>query len=219
LIHVLTVSENESWFNIDWDNIYNLLKLWEARNVDGGNILANYLHYIPVRFYGFSPTLIKHFPPIELLYILLIKHEEIQRISSQILITLEIYDQFEAQWSETERQAAWRRLHQVEQNPDQYPDIMRHLPILAKWACRMTGNPILDYPPPQWSDNRILIPQPYYFRWDDASLARMLWQRAKPIIDLLEPFMEWYREDPDNCLIDLFVFLAEGELHFLEAYS
>jgi hypothetical protein len=153
---------------------------------------------------------------MELMYILLSEDEAIESISSDLLITLEIYDQFDDEWTKAERQAAWARMRDVEENPDQYPELVRDLPNLARWATRTTGNPLLDWPPLEWVNNYLRQPQHFYrFSWDDVNLVRMLWRQVQPVVGQLKRLTEWAEQD-ENRLTMLFNFLAEGDYDHLE---
>jgi hypothetical protein len=153
---------------------------------------------------------------MELMYILLSEDEAIESISADLLITLEIYDQFDDEWTKAERQAAWARLRDVEENPDQYPELVRELPNLARWATHTTGNPLLDWPPLEWVNNYLRQSQHFYrFSWDDVCLVRMLWRQVQPIVGQLKHLAEWVEQD-ENRLTMLFNFFAEGDYHQLE---
>ncbi|MCK6623679.1 MAG: hypothetical protein DPW09_01955 [Anaerolineae bacterium] len=215
LTFVLRSAETAGWFEVDWQDFNNRLRVWETNKAERGDLLANFLRYIPIKQYGFAPHLISRYPPMELMYILLSEDEAIESISSDLLITLEIYDQFDDEWTKAERQAAWARLRDVEENPDQYPELVRELPNLARWATHTTGNPLLDWPPLEWIHNHLRQPQHFYrFSWDDVSLVRMLWRQVQPIIGQLKHLAEWVEQD-ENRLLLLFNFFAEGDCGLL----
>ena len=43
-----------------------------------------------------------------------------------------------------DRAGVWERLRAIEADPGRYPEPVRWLPELARYACGRTGNPILD---------------------------------------------------------------------------
>jgi hypothetical protein len=216
LTYVLRSAEAAGWFEVDWQDFNNRLRIWETNKAERGDLLANFLRYIPVKQYGFTPHSISRYPPMELMYILLSEDEAIESISADLLITLEIYDQFDDEWTKAERQAAWARLRDVEENPDQYPEPVRELPNLARWATHTTGNPLLDWPPLEWVNNYLRQSQHFYrFSWDDVSLVRMLWRQVQPIVGQLKHLAEWIEQD-ENRLTMLFNFFAEGDYDQLE---
>ena len=79
-----------------------------------------------------------------------------------------------------ERARAWEILRGVEQNPGRYPEPVRWLPELARWACRRTGNPLLDRPSAaHWVE-------PYHdglwLSWEsepEVEQTRSAWRRAR----------------------------------------
>ena len=87
--------------------------------------------------------------------------------------------------SETDREAAWARLHRIEADPGRYPQPVRWLPELARYACGRTGNPILDCE---------LDPggQGPWFSWAaDLEQVRAAWRRAQPVLAQFRNLITW----------------------------
>jgi hypothetical protein len=168
-----------------------------------GDHLAVFLHYLPVTLYGFTDgeTLFE-FPPMELLHALL-ANCEIHAVSSQLLIESEIYDNLE-QWDEQNRTSAWQRLEQIEADPGRYPEPVRWLPELARWACHRTGNFMLDQQFDPYHNGPWLT-----WRENDLLQVQTAWRRAKPVIEVFHRLMQWYEADSAN-LLKLADFLMQG---------
>jgi hypothetical protein len=141
---------------------------------------------------------------MELLHALLAPAPEVNAISAQLLECAEIYEELDEVWLEADRERAWELLYTVENNPAQYPEPVRWLPELARWACRRTGNVILDR---QFDPHR----DGPWFRWDDdLAEVQNVWQRAQPVIDVLDRVRAWAEAD-DNNLAALARFLMRGD--------
>ena len=101
-------------FEVDWVVLNDAWAGWVEEPEENGDQLAWFLHYIPVRLYGFSQQTILEFPPMELMRVLL--DSSAGAVSSELLIAAELYDSLD-NWTETNREAAWSRLHQIEADP------------------------------------------------------------------------------------------------------
>jgi hypothetical protein len=130
-------------------------------------------------------------------------------------------------WTEADRLAAWARLKELEARPRSYPGPPRRerdkvlppakygrtsyfagerlgrLPGLARWACHMTGNLILD------NVNEANFGFQDLWTWADLPEIRQCWRQARPAIDQLRPLMDWYEADAD-CLSDITSLLVAG---------
>jgi hypothetical protein len=167
---------------------------------DNGDHLALFLHYLPAKHYGFNPETIIHFPPMELLYVLL--DGTAGAVSSDLLIAAELYDNLEA-WDEQDREAAWARLHAIEADPGRYPEPVRWLPELARWACRRTGNPLLD--------RQFDLTNGPWMAWraaTDLETVKSAWRRARSVIEQFHRLTAWCEEY--SHLVALTHFLMEG---------
>lgn len=209
-------AEVAGWFEIDWDILNEAWTTWLEPVTSNGDDLAAFLTYIPLRLYGFNrepatvqlfnaePGLfIEFFPPAELLYALL--DPSAAGISSGLLVGAGLSDKWDG-WNELSRNAAWARLHAIEVAPETYPESARWLPVLARWACGTTGNPILD-----WSFSSYYEQNEKQFLWEsDVEKARMAWQEAKPVIEQFDRLLQWCRKSAKN-LANLAEFLMEGK--------
>ena len=123
-------------------------------------------------------------------------------VSSELLIAAELYDALD-DWTETDREAAWARLHQIEADPGRYPEPVRWLPELARYACGRTGNPILDCE---------LDPggQGPWFSWAaDLEQVRAAWRRAQPVLTQFRNLITWGEADSSRLTL-LATSLMEG---------
>jgi hypothetical protein len=222
LIHILRTAEAADWFEVNWVDFNARLHMWESDQTENGDLLAYFLHHIPVKQYGFTPhgfstPTIGDYPLMELMYVLLSDNKNLTHISSDILIELEVYDGFDNIWTEAERQAAWGRLCEVEKRPYRFPKRVRMLPPLARWAIGQTGNPLLDYPSGKWLNELVAQRLGYHYRfsWAEVDPVRRYWQQAKPVLRQFDQLVAWSQQNR-NPLIVLFNFFAEGDYEELE---
>lgn len=218
LAHLLNLAETADWFQISWGDFRCGMAVWEEESDDNGNYLANFLEYIPVVSYGFTPESISNYPPMEMMFILLSNSDQV--FSAPRLSSVFAQYRLEDEWGPLERQQAWERLQAIENEPEQYPEPLRWLPGLARWACGNSGNPILDAPPLEWDEddsNETQSPQqrPLRFIWDDAERLRKVWGWARPIVEQLKNLLWWINQDETN-LVRLFTFFVEGDYDQLE---
>jgi hypothetical protein len=208
LADLINHAEELDWFEADWELLNLAWQSWmEQADDPDGNAMAAFLRHIPVKLYGFTSGAILASPPIELFHALL--SDQVQAVSANLLIALELYDtHFEDVWGAPERTLAWQRLQEVEADPGRFPEPVRWLPELARWACRTTGNPLLDLTLPALHLDRNWPPVP--FTWDDLETVRVAWRRAKPVIAQLERLEIWLKND-ESRFIRLFEFFKEGK--------
>lgn len=216
LVDLVNLAEDAGWFEADWDVLNEAWAAWLENIEDSDNYMTTFLSYIPIRLYGFNrepasmqlfnaePGLfIEFFPPADLLYVLL--DPAADEISSGLLAAAQLDDRLD-DWNETRREAAWERLHHIELEPEAYPESVRRLPALARWACGTTDNPIL-----KWSFNIYYEEDGERLSWEtDVEKARLAWQEAKPVIEQFDRLLKWCREGTGN-LVDLAEFLMEGK--------
>jgi hypothetical protein len=203
LARVVNLAAKANWFVINWDAL-NEAWAWWVEKGDGGDKLAVFLEYIPVKLFGFAGEALFECPPMELLHALLAPAGEVNAISAHLLERAGMdEDELDEIWLDDDRQRAWALLQTIESQPDQYPQPVRWLPELARWACRQTGNILLDH--------RF---DPYgagpWFRWDELPRVQSAWQRALPVVNVLERIWTWIDTDPDN-LPALARFLMRGD--------
>lgn len=207
LAHLNNLIEEAGWWEVNWTALNEAWAWWMEDPMENGERMALFLTTIPVRHYGLTQETILKFPPLELLYILLDGAAGVA--SSDLLIALEWYDAID-QWHPSDRDAVWTRLHAIEANPGPYPETVRWLPELARWACRRTGNHLLDLEGTiRWGDPN---QDGSWLRWTSAlevEQTRSAWRRARPVIDQFRRLMTWYEADP-NRLSLLADFLMEG---------
>ncbi len=194
------------WLEIDWEVLNEAWAHWqgaEQGEATHGSHLAVYLDYIPVKMYGFDCNgPMYEFPPIELFHALFSTKCTVQTVSADLLINIEVYDEFDNVWTPGDQQQAWQLLDEIESDPGQYSEPVRWLPELVRWACHQTGNPMLDKSFDPYRDG------PWY-PWDDIDEVRYAWQRAQNVIKAFHRLMEWY--EADNSRLALLVyFLMEG---------
>lgn len=202
LAHLNNLVEEAGWWQVDWAALNEAWAWWMEEPEENGERLAGYLTCIPARHYGLSPETLLSFPPLELLYVLL--DGSAGAVSSDLLIALELYDNLD-DWSESDRTAAWDRLHRIEADPGRYPGPVRWLPELARWVCRRTGNHLLDRELDPYQDGA-------WLSWEaeaEVEQTRSAWRRAGPVIEQFRRLMHWYEADPSRLTI-LANFIMEG---------
>ncbi len=192
------------WFEINWEGALNpAYAYWQEDSGENGDRLAVFLEYIPVTLYGFTDgENIFEFPPIELLHGLLAKCE-IRTVSASLLSDAELYDELDDIWNDSDREMAWAMLSQIEADPGQYPEPVKWLPELARWACHSTGNFMLD---------RHFAPHrdgPWLTWADHLEEVKHAWRRAQPVIQAFHRLMAWYEADHGK-LADLAKFIMNG---------
>ena len=188
------------WFEVDWDSLNLAWASWMEAADDEGDYLALFLEYLPVRLYGFSPEELTEFPAMELFRVLL--DERAVEASPNLLIAAELYDGL-SDWGDRDRTGAWERLRAIEADPGRYPEPVRWLPELARYACGRTGNPILDCE---------LDPggQGPWFSWAaDLEQVRAAWRRAQSVLAQFRNLITWGEADSSRLTL-LDTYLMEG---------
>jgi hypothetical protein len=204
LAHLVNLVEQERWFEVNWPALNQAWAAWIQEPQEGGDQLAVYLHYLPVTLYGFTDgETIFHYPAIELMHALL-SDCEVQTVSSQLQLESEIYDLLDTGWGDNDRQAAWSLLHQIEADPGRYPEPVRWLPELARWACHRTGNIMLDRPFDPHRDG------PWLTWVHDLEQVKHAWHRTQPLRRALERLVAWCELDSTH-IAKLAHFLIEGD--------
>jgi hypothetical protein len=205
LAHLNNLVEEAGWWEVNWAALNEAWAWWMEEPTENGDRLALFLTYIPARHYGLTQETILKYPPLELLYVLLDGAAGVA--SADLLIAIELYDGID-QWRQTDRDAAWARLHAIEADPGLYPEAVRWLPELARWACRRTGNHLLDREFDPNNDGP-------WLRWEaesEVEQTRSAWRRARPVIEQFRRLMDWYEADPSRLTL-LANFLMEHINH------
>jgi hypothetical protein len=204
LHYLVCLVEEFDWFAVDWaalnEAYHYWLEMYDEDEADGP--LASFLHYIPVKLYGFTPEdFYDSENRVYELFWLLLK-PDVTPAGAEVLIEAELYDLL-AEWTDQDRAAVWQRLEGIEADPGQYPEPVQALPPVARWVCGRSGNFILD----QYFDPDRDGP---WFSWEeDVDRVRDAWQRAKPVLAYGYRLEQWYQNDPSN-LSKLAQFLMEG---------
>jgi hypothetical protein len=217
LVDLVNLAEDAGWFEPEWEVLNQAWVEWLENSEDSGASLATFLRDIPFKLYGFNrepasiqifnaePGLfIEFFPPAELLYVLLDPAADV--VSSGLLVAAELYDRWD-DWDEASREMVWKPLHNIEVEPEAYPESARWLPALARWACSTTDNPILKR-----SFSLYYGDGGERFSWKtDVDKARLTWQEAKPVIKQFDRLLKWCRESATN-LVSLADFLTDSSI-------
>jgi hypothetical protein len=215
-----TSLKNSQLFPLDEEALEDAWRYWmETVENEALDELAVFLDKIPVRFFGFTgDNNVYQFPFMGLLHVLLANRRVCE--SKECVLTtgtfedLATYDEFElaedvacriARWRQYDRDAAWLRLSQIEQETEAWPEPVQWLPQLAKWAVHSTGNPLLDIEF-NWYGEAC------WFEWDtDFERVKALWQQARPLVDLLKRVQSWYEHDKSANLNRLARFIMNGQ--------
>jgi len=181
--------------------------------------LAEFLKFIPLKTYGFTgEENARNFPAMFLLHYLLaeptvcaklncrlcqwkigIVNEEIPEIQ----LDEDVMDRL-ADWTELDRQTALLRLQYIQDHPEQWPEPIRHLPMLGSWAAHLTGNLLLD-------KEISLFDEGGCFTWDEMDWVYKLSRQAQPQIQLLKGRVSnWLATDCSDKLNSLVRFVANG---------
>jgi hypothetical protein len=91
----------------------------------------------------------------------------------------------------------------IETDPGCYPEPVRWLPELVRWACGKTGNFILDRP---------ASPPYLHLGWDQLLEVKTAWLRARPLLAQRDRLMRWYEQDPARLTL-LADVLMDGKNH------
>jgi hypothetical protein len=206
---LLSLAEHHEWFEINWPALNDAWAWWrgggENDSYNQGAHLAVFLDYIPLNMYGFNcQETIYEFPPMELFHALFARKCDPGAISARLLMEIELYDEeFDDVWGEADRNRAKALLDEIEANTGRYPEPVKWLPELIRWACHETLNPILDRSFDPHKDGP-------WFSWDEAKDVRYAWQRAQGVIKAFHRLMQWYEADSARLII-LAQFLMEGK--------
>lgn len=203
LAHFFNLVEHNDWFPINWKVISEAGECWlSPEYTDRGELLATYINYIPLTLYGLTDKSIEKYPPLELLHALLFKGQ-VKAVSAQLLAEAEIYDTLDT-WTEQDKANAWGFLRRIENDPGPWPDAVRTLPALARYACHTTGNIVLDG---QFNPYNQEGP---WCTWTNHTIQiQASWQRAKLALHWFDRLMKWYTHEPAR-LTSLAHFLIEG---------
>jgi len=206
VLHYLAcLVEEYEWFQVNWDVLNDAYMLWMETygEEDADEQLAVFLHYIPVKLFGFSAEDFSYASEnrvYELFWVLL--KPNVTQTSSEVLIEAELYDILD-EWTDQDRAALWQRLDDSAADPGRYPEPVQALLPVARWVCGRTGNFMLDKCFLPYQDGP-------WFTWaEDLQRVRDAWQRARPVLDYGHRLEQWYQDDSSN-LTKLAQFLMEG---------
>lgn len=213
---------------IDTSMVDDVYRCWmetgEAEDLDQ---LAEFLKFIPLKTYGFTgEENARNFPAMFLLHYLLaeptvcaklncrlcqwkigIVNEEIPEIQ----LDEDVMDRL-ADWTELDRQTALLRLQYIQDHPEQWPEPIRHLPMLGSWAAHLTGNLLLD-------KEISLFDEGGCFTWDEMDWVYKLSRQAQPQIQLLKGRVSnWLATDCSDKLNSLARFVANGVCDYALAW-
>ncbi len=192
--------EEDGWFELDWELLDLAWAGWmEDRENDAGDALARFLEYIPVQLYGLTGAHYRQYPAMEMGHILLAETPAIKP-SPHLLAAAELYNRLD-KWRRSNRAAAWERLQAIEVDPGRYPEPVRWLPELARWAVKRTGNFILD---------RSFDPNSGpWVPWTDIEQVKVAWRRAGPVIEQFHRLNQWVTADESRLTLLAYA-LMEG---------
>jgi hypothetical protein len=201
LMDLIHLAEEGDYFEVDRLVIDGARDIFYEGDKSG---LVRLLYNLPITLYGFSGQNIFKYPPFELMRFLYGDENTLGAISSSLL-DARMPDRLQDQeWDDDDRLSAWSLVHTIEANPDRYPEPVRWLPQLVRWACGRTNNHILDrpwHPAEGW---------PNEFTWDNLPEVRTAWRQAKPVIEQGDRLMKWYKQDKQQNLAKLAYFLTAG---------
>ncbi len=194
LTTVILQVQTEEWFDVNWAVLNDAFAQWVADPVaNNGNHLAVYLHYLPIKLYGFTEQAEFDYPPIELLHALL-SDCGAGTISARTLEQADLYDNDDlADWDEGDKENMWALLESIESDPGCWPEPVRVLPEIARYSCHLTKNIILDgHFDPYDAQNT-------WFKWDiHLDSIKVAYRRAKPVLQAFHRLMDWYQADPSR---------------------
>ncbi len=206
LTRIIYQVQSEELFDVNWPVLNDAFARWLA-DPDGnnGDHLAVYLHFLPVTLYGFTdkPEALFKYPPVELLHALL-SDCEVRDVSVRTLEDAGLYDSL-AEWTEADRESGWALLDTIDSDPGLWPEAVKSLPEIARWACHRTGNIVLDrhFDP---NDSGTV-----WLRWGEhLETVKTATRRARSVMRAFHRLMDWYQAEPTR-LGKLADFLIKGD--------
>ncbi|MCP4992896.1 MAG: hypothetical protein GY934_03785 [Gammaproteobacteria bacterium] len=206
LTRIIFQVQTEEWFEVNWPVLNDAFARWVADPAqNNGDHLAVYLHFLPIMLYGFTekPEVLFEYPPAELLHALL-SDCEVRQVSARTLEHAGLYHSFE-DWTEADKEGVWALLDTIDSDPGLWPEAVRNLPEIARWACHKSGNIVLD---------RCFAPHDkgtVWLQWGDHLAAvKMATRRARPVMKAFHRLMDWYQAEPTR-LSKLANFLIKGD--------
>ncbi len=201
LLNLIYLAKEGDYFEVDQLMVDGAWDTFLSEGDKSG--LVRFLNELPITLFGFSGQNIFKYPPFELMrFLFLYVDENLGVVSPTLLNALALMPDrlLEQEWDDEDRLSAWKCLSlTIEAGPDHYPEPVRWLPQLVRWACGRTNNPILD-----------LTWEPTEFIWDNLPEIRTAWQQAKPVIEQGNRLMKWYEQDKLQNLAYLAYFLMEA---------
>lgn len=181
------------WFEVDWDHLNYLNEMvmngeYDRDNPDLGPAglgeMADYLTYIPVRFYNFNEedwvnVVVENFQSLCLIRGLAdLGYMDI----SSLLIEYEIYDNFNLV-------DVWANIEEI--TPETHPPPLCWLPDVAAYCCRKCGNILLDSALSTWGEEDYEHDGKLFTWSNDIEKVRKLYQEAAPVWKRIEDFLRW----------------------------
>jgi hypothetical protein len=196
----------KDWFEVN-DFLLESLPQWLQSEQDWPEVVELLVtEGPPVELLGFyEDELRADYAPVGLLRALLGDPAEINCSGSNF--APDFFPDWQGRLTETGKLAAWARLEDVEADPHRYPRQFHDLPVLARWACHRTGNPILDNI--NYCDE---CGHSYQLRWSDLAEIKTAWQQARPAREKLGRLAAWHAADP-GCLSNIARFLMCKDLY------
>lgn len=190
------VSAADDWFEVDWETLDYLNEMvmnqeYDPDNPDLGPMgpnglgeMADYLTYIPIRFYNFNDEqwindVVENFQSLCLIRGL--ADPGYMDISS-LLIEYEIYDNFD-------KVDVWANIDGI--SPETHPEPLCWLPDVARYACRKCGNKLLDSALSTWDENEYEHDGRFFTWAEDIETVKELYQEAAPVWKRIEEFLRW----------------------------
>jgi hypothetical protein len=182
------------WFEVDWAHLDYLNETvmndeYDRDNPDLGpnglGEMADYITFIPVRFYNFTEEqwandVAENFQSLCLIRGL--TNSDYMDISS-LLIEYEIYDNFD-------QVDVWANIDAI--TPQTHPEPLCWLPDVARFCCRKTGNMLLDTALAGPFDDSEYEHDGKEFLWStDIETVKLLYQEAAPVWERVEKFLKW----------------------------
>ncbi len=205
LLNLIYLANEDDYFEVDQLMVDGAWDTFLSEGDKSGP--ARFLNELPITLFGFSGQNIFKYPPFELMrFLFLYVDENLGVVSPTLLNALALMpDRLQEQeWDDDDRDFARRNMtYTIEAGPDHYPEPVRWLPQLVRWACGRSNNPILDrtWHPAEWANE---------FTWDNLPKIRTAWQQAKPVVAQRNRLMKWYEQDKLQNLAYLAYFLMEA---------
>lgn len=189
LAHFFNLVERDL-FPINWNVVSEAGACWaDPQYSDKGELLATYITYIPLLLYGLGEKTVQNYPPMEVMHVLL-SQCKVEAVSANLLVEAGIYDSLDS-WTAKDKASAWQFLQLIETSPSAWPESIRTLPTLARYACHATRNIVLDSTFNPYSQ------EGPWLTWNNHTIhVQSSWNRARITLKWFDRLMKWYMEEP-----------------------